>query len=170
MRLLIRTAAKVTASSQWSILSESSAEGKHDAYKMSANSAQRKSVLSEKKGDSSETEINLPEKKVDSVGLLYRKILNVLISHLLVLQSRNAFCTKGSWKTFSNEQIKEGLFKNRWCIDHADLMWWQDAVYVSNDCIIRMKILCVNHDDLWQKGHFDQKRMQKVMKRSYWWP
>ena len=90
---------------------------------MPANSAQRKSVLSKKKGDSSETEINLSEKKVDSVGLFYKKILNVLIRHLLTLQSRDVFCTKESWKTFLNEQIEEDLFKSRWCVDYADLMW-----------------------------------------------
>ena len=38
MRLLIRTAVKVTASSQWSTLSESSAEDKHNTCKMPANS------------------------------------------------------------------------------------------------------------------------------------
>ena len=63
---------------------------------MYANSAQRKSALPEKKEDSSETEINLSEKKVDSVGPPYEKILNVLISHLLTLQLRDAFCTEES--------------------------------------------------------------------------
>ena len=38
MKLLIKAAAKVTASSQWSTLLKSSAEDKHNAYKMSANS------------------------------------------------------------------------------------------------------------------------------------
>ena len=37
MRLLIRAAAKVTASSQWSTLFKSSAEGKHNACEMSVN-------------------------------------------------------------------------------------------------------------------------------------
>ena len=113
MKLLIRAAVKVTASSQWSTLSEPSAEDKHNACEIYANSAQRKSVLSEKKGDSSETEANLPEKKVDSVELPYKKILNVLISYLLTLQLRDTFCTEKSWEAFSNEQIKEGLFKGR---------------------------------------------------------
>ena len=137
---------------------------------MSVNSIRRDSALSEKKEDSSEIEINLSKKKVGPIELFYRKILNVLISHLLALQLRNTFCTEGSWETFLNEQIKEGLFKGRWCIDHADLMQQQGAVYVSNDHAIRMEILCVNHDDLWQRGHFGQKRTQEVMKRSYWWP
>ena len=38
IELFIRTAVKVTANSQWSTLSESSAEDKHDVYKMSVNS------------------------------------------------------------------------------------------------------------------------------------
>ena len=122
IRLLIRTAAKVTASSQWSTLFRPSAEDKHDAYKMSANSVRRDSALSEKKEDSSEIEINLSEKKVDPIELFYKKILNVLISHLLILQLRNAFYTERSWEAFSNEQIKENLFKSRWYIDYADLM------------------------------------------------
>ena len=113
MKLLIRAAAKVTASSQWSTLFKSSAEDKYDACKMSANSARRDSVLSEKKGDSSEIEVNLPKKKVGSIELLYEKILNVLISHLLTLQLRDIFCTERSWKTFLNEQIKENSFKSR---------------------------------------------------------
>ena len=80
---------------------------------MYTNSVQRKSALSEKKEDFSETEINLPEKKVGSVKSFYEKILNVLISHFLILQLRNAFCTEGSWKAFLNKQIKEGSFKSR---------------------------------------------------------
>ena len=155
MRLLIRAAAKVTASSQWSTLPESSAEGKYDTYKMYANSIQRKSVLSEKKGDSSETEVNLSEKKVGSVESFYEKILNTLISHLLTLQLRDVFCTEKSWEAFLNEQIKESSFKNRWYVDHMNLMQWQSTVYILNDCIIRMKILHINHDDLWQRGHFN---------------
>ena len=113
MKLLITATAKVTASSQWSTLSESSAEGKYDTYKMPANSIRRDSALSEKKEDFSEIEINLSEKKVGSIKLFYKKILNVLISYLLTLQLRNAFCTEESWKTFLNEQIKESSFKSR---------------------------------------------------------
>ena len=90
---------------------------------MSANSIRRDSVLSEKKGDSSEIEINLSKKKVGSIKLLYRKILNVLINYLLTLQLRDVFYTERSWETFLNEQIKEDLFKSRWCIDYVDLVW-----------------------------------------------
>ena len=125
---------------------------------MSVNSTQRKSVLSEKKGDFSETEVNLSEKKVGSVEPPYKKILNVLISHLLTLQSRDAFCTEESWETFLNEQIEEGSFKDRWCVDYVNLVQQQSTVYVLNDHTIRMKILCVNYDDPWQRGHFSQKR------------
>ena len=170
MKLLIRVAAKVTASSQWSTLSESSAEGKHNVCKMHVNSVWRKSALSEKKEDFSETEVNLPEKKVDSVELLYEKILNVLISYLLMLQLRNAFCMEESWKAFLNEQIEEGLFKGRWCVDYAGFVWQQGVIYVLNDCTTRMEILHVNHDDPWQEGHFGQKRTWEIVKRSYWWP
>ena len=113
MRLLIRVAAKVTASSQWSILSKPSAEDKYDTCKMSVNSTRRDSASSEKKGDSSEIEINLSEKEVGSIEPSYKKILNVLISHLLTLQSRNVFCMKESWETFLNEQIEEDSFKGR---------------------------------------------------------
>ena len=63
---------------------------------MSVNSIKKDSVLSEKKGDFSEIEINLSEKKVDSIKLFYRKILNVLISYLLILQLRDAFYMKES--------------------------------------------------------------------------
>ena len=80
---------------------------------MSANSIRRDSALFKKKEDSSEIEINLSEKKVGSIKLSYKKILNVLISYLLALQLRDAFCMKGSWEAFSNKQIKEDLFKSR---------------------------------------------------------
>ena len=63
---------------------------------MSANSTRRDSVFSEKEEDSSEIEINLSEKKVDSIKLFYEKILNILISYFLTLQLRDAFCTKES--------------------------------------------------------------------------
>ena len=122
MKLFIRAAAKATVSSQWSTLFRSSAEDKHDVCKMSTNSAQRKSALSEKKGDSSETETNLSEKKVGSVRLLYKKILNALISYLLILQLRDTFCIKKSWEAFLNKQIEEDLFKSRWYIDHVSLV------------------------------------------------
>ena len=80
---------------------------------MSANSTRRDSVLSEKKGDSSEIEVNLSKKKVGPIEPPYEKILNVLINYLLMLQLRDAFCTEESCKTFLNEQIEEDLFKNR---------------------------------------------------------
>ena len=80
---------------------------------MSVNSIRRNSVLSEKKEDSSEIKTNLSEKKVGSIELFYKKILNVLISYLLMSQLKDAFCTKKSWKAFLNEQIKEDSFKNR---------------------------------------------------------
>ena len=63
---------------------------------MSVNSIRRNSALPEKKEDSSEIEINLSEKKVGSIKLSYKKILNVLISHLLILQLRDVFCTEES--------------------------------------------------------------------------
>ena len=63
---------------------------------MSINSMRRDSVLSEKKENSSEIEANLSKKKVSSIKLLYKKILNVLISYLLTLQLRDVFCTEES--------------------------------------------------------------------------
>ena len=63
---------------------------------MSANSTRKDSVLSEKKGDSSEIETNLSKKEVGSIEPFYRKILNVLISYLLILQLRDIFCTEES--------------------------------------------------------------------------
>ena len=63
---------------------------------MPVNSMRRNSALPEKKEDSSEIEINLPEKKVGPIKLLYEKILNVLISYLLILQLRDTFCMKES--------------------------------------------------------------------------
>ena len=122
MKLLIRIAVKVTASSQWSTLLKPSAEDKYNACKIFTNSIKRDSVLSKKKGDFSEIETNLSKKKVGSIEPFYRKILNVLISYLLTLQLRDTFCTEKSWKTFLNEQIKEDSFKNRWYIDYIDLV------------------------------------------------
>ena len=52
---------------------------------MYVNNVQRKSVLFKKERDYSETEINLSKKKADSAKLFYEKILNVLISYLLML-------------------------------------------------------------------------------------
>ena len=85
MKLLTKTVIKVIMNFQRSTLSESTTEDQYNVCEMHVNNMQKKSVLSKKKKDFSETKFNLFKKKVGFIKLFYKKILKVLINHLLTL-------------------------------------------------------------------------------------
>ena len=109
LSVLTRRAAKQAVDlkkSQWSILSESTAEGQHNACEMPANYVQRA-------GNSVGGRKSLNLKAEEASTSLYDRISDALSSHLLSLQIRDIFCTEETWRASSDDQIKEGQFKNR---------------------------------------------------------
>jgi hypothetical protein len=79
----------------------------------------------------------------------YGKISDVLNSHLLSLQHRDAWLSKKEWETYPDQRIPEGPFRGRWSADHTSLIRHDGAIYIPEDLVTRMEILRANHDDPW---------------------
>jgi hypothetical protein len=100
----------------------------------------------------------------------YGIIPNALTAHLLILQSRDAWCRKREWEVHPEGVILKGPFRGRWCVDHAGLMRRDGLAYVPYDLATRMEILRANHDDPWTGGHFGISRTMSVIQKQFWWP
>ena len=101
--------------------------------------------------------------------LLYRNISNALITYFLNLQFKDTWCKKKEWEVFSEGKITKGQFKSMWRVNHVNLMWCDSTVYVSDHTSTKTMILCQNHDDLWEGGHFDIKWTLSMIWKFYWW-
>jgi hypothetical protein len=77
----------------------------------------------------------------------YGKVPDALTSHLLSLQSRDAWCTQAIWKSSPKGIVKKGDMRGKWCEDHASLVRCDGVIYVPNDPATRAEILRQNHDD-----------------------
>jgi hypothetical protein len=72
----------------------------------------------------------------------YGVIPDALTSHLLSLQSKDAFCQQGTWKSSPNGQIEEKPFRGRWSADRIGLARHNGAVYIPDDLATKMLGVC----------------------------
>jgi Reverse transcriptase (RNA-dependent DNA polymerase)/RNase H-like domain found in reverse transcriptase/Integrase zinc binding domain/Chromo (CHRromatin Organisation MOdifier) domain/Integrase core domain len=100
----------------------------------------------------------------------YGKVPDALTSHLLSLQSRDAWCSQAIWKRSPHGIVEKGDMKGKWHEDHASLMRCDGAIYVPNDPATRAEILRQNHDDPWLGGHFGVEKTLDSIRRLYHWP
>jgi hypothetical protein len=63
----------------------------------------------------------------------YSKVLDVLTSHLLNLQARDAWCRRATWKASLENIVKEGNIKGKWYKDDASLVRCNSAIYIPNN-------------------------------------
>jgi Integrase zinc binding domain/Integrase core domain/Chromo (CHRromatin Organisation MOdifier) domain len=100
----------------------------------------------------------------------YGKVPDALISHLLSLQSRDAWCKQAAWKTSPEGIVKKGEMRGKWHEDHASLIRRDGAIYIPNVPATRAEILRQNHDDPWTGGHFGVEKTLDSIRRHYFWP
>lgn len=144
--------------SQWSTLSGLTAEDTREAAQTPANRMGRISQLPGSEGE-------------DVPSTLPNDLLpEAQISHLLALQSRDAWLLKGDWQRAVEGQVTSSPYTGKWQRDRWGLIRRNGMVYIPDDSATRMQILRANHDDPWQGGHFGRTRTTEVIQRSYWWP
>ena len=67
------------------------------------------------------------------------------------------------------QKLQTGETKSKnWTIDHKQLLYFKNRLFIPLNQALRNKILSLYHDDL-LSGHFGRNRTESLMKRKFHW-
>ena len=81
------------------------------------------------------------------------------------MQQKNAFIIKKQWR---QKYIIKKIKLLKWSISENELLRRNLAIYVSNDSVMKKKILKIYYDDF-LLNHFARVRIENTIRKKYFW-